>query len=149
MVNLYHSVFETRRKAFSRGGRRLQPHWLSTGRQARGAGRDRGRPGRGRRVSRRNTSGRSSRMPAWARPAPWSMRGRTARPCGPARKSRISRATGSPARSVCRRTRCTGSGSRARAPTAATTPATPGSTRHSVECGGPAGQFQGRPCCAL
>ena len=79
--------------------------------------------------SRRNTSGRSSRMPAWVRPARWSTRAPTVPPCGPARKSRILRATGSPARSACRRTRCTGSGSRARAPTGATTPATPGSTR--------------------
>ena len=37
-------------------------------------------------------------------------------PCGSARKSLISRATGSPARWVCRRTRCMGSGSRAQAP---------------------------------
>ena len=48
--------------------------------------------------SRRNTSGRSSRMPAWVRPARWSTRAPTVPPCGPARKSRILRATGSPAR---------------------------------------------------
>jgi len=45
----------------------------------------------------------------------------------PARRSRISRATVSPAFSVYRRTRCTASGSRARAPRGATTPATPAS----------------------
>ncbi len=79
--------------------------------------------------SRRNPSGLFSRMPAWARLAPWSTRGPTAPPYGPARRSRISRVTGLPARSGCRRTRCTVSGSPAPASMAATTPATPGSTR--------------------
>ena len=69
--------------------------------QARGAGRERAtsiRPSPAPRgSSRRSTNGRSSRMPAWARPAPSSMRRPTARRSGPARRSRISRATGSPA----------------------------------------------------
>jgi len=76
---------------------------------------------------------RSNRMPAWGPPAPSSTRAPTVPLCGPTRRSPISRATGWRARSGCRRTsrrtRCTGSGSRARAPTGATTPAPRGSIR--------------------
>jgi hypothetical protein len=65
---------------------------------------------------------------------PWAARALDrAGHCGPARRSRISRATGSPGRLGCRRTRCTGSGFRVRAPTGATTPATPGSMRHCCQ----------------
>ena len=48
-----------------------------------------------------NTNGRSSHTPAWAQPAPSSTREPTAPPCGPARRSRTLRATGSPAYSAC------------------------------------------------
>ena len=57
--------------------------------------------------SRRNMSGRTSRMPAWARPAHWS-KSRTATLCaGAAPRSRTSCAPASPARSACPRIRCT------------------------------------------
>ena len=79
-------------------------------------------------ASRPNTNGRSSRMPAWARPAPSPMSATARRPCGPARRSRISPATASPRCSACRPIRCTRSGSRDQAPTAATMRATPRST---------------------
>ena len=55
-----------------------------------------------RRWSRPNTNGRSSRTPAWGRPARWS-RSRTARsPAGAARRSRTSCRTASPRRSAFR-----------------------------------------------
>ena len=82
-------------------GRALRPHPQGAGAQARG------REGRSatsttpsappRAWSRPNTNGRSSRMPAWARPAPWStIEDGKRHVSGPARRSRTSCATASP-----------------------------------------------------
>ncbi len=114
--------------AFIPIGRALRPHPQRAGRQARGrgrSGRDRSRLRRRRAASsRRSTNGPSSRMPAWVRPAPSSMRSRTRSRSGPARRSRTTPGTASRSSSACRRRRSTASGSPAPAPTAATMPAT-------------------------
>ena len=79
--------------------------------------------------SRPSTSGRSSRTPAWARPARWPTCAPIGPRCGRARRSRTSRVTASRSWSACLQKKFTRSGSPAPGPTAATTPATPPTTR--------------------
>ena len=89
-----------RRAGLPRDRRHLRPHPQGAGAQARRgqADRQRRRSVRARRraSSRPNTNGRSSRMPAWDRPARWSRSRTGRRPAGPARRNRISCATASP-----------------------------------------------------
>src|SRR6266404_1961609 len=84
------------------------------------------RPERG--WSKPSTSGRSSRMPAWARRAPSPTSRPIAARCGPARRSRTSRATAWRSCSTCRLRECAPSGCRDPAPMGATTRATRRST---------------------
>ena len=121
MVEADAAVPATRRRSTTTSARRRCARRESRRSRRRRRGVQDRRQGR----SRPSTNGRSSRMPAWARPAPWST-SRTARPrcwTGSQKPHSCSRAWRRC--SACRPTRCASIWAPAPAPTAATTPATP------------------------